>query len=149
MKKENLIKKQAEEFFDKLGIKVEISVEQGEKETYNLHVETEDTGLLIGHHGETLTSLQHILNLMIAQKNGEWLKVIVHVGDYREKRNSYLENMANQVAERVVQTNKEEMLPSMSSFERRIIHLALSNHPHVTTESTGEAGERRIVVKPK
>ena len=57
---------------------------------YNVRLETPDTGLLIGYHGDTLQSLQLILNLMIAQKAGEYLKVIVHVGDYREKSRNHL-----------------------------------------------------------
>lgn len=146
---EETIQKTTEELLAKLEIKANVVVDQDEQKAYHVRIETPESGLLIGYHGQTLESLQLILNLILAKKLKEWQRVVVHVGDYREKRTSYLENLAVQVAERVTQTGKEEILPEMSSFERRLVHLALSGHPEVTTESTGDTSQRRIAIKPK
>ena len=149
MKSLEIIKTTSEELLTKLEIEANIIVDQDEQKAFHVRIETPESGLLIGFHGETLESLQLILNLILAKKLQKWQRVVVHVGDYREKRKSYLENLASQVAERVIQTGKEEILPEMSSFERRIIHLALTDHPQVTTQSTGDAHSRRVVIKPK
>jgi len=148
MDKLKLIKKETEKLLEILEVAATVVCDFDEH-TYNVRLETSESGLLIGYHGETLQSLQLILNLILVKKSGEYLKVIIHVGDYREKRNAYLESLANQAAERVAQTGQEETLPPMSSFERRVVHLALSNNPSVKTESTGEKNERRIVIKLK
>lgn len=146
---EETIKQTTDELLEKLEIEANVAVDQDEQKAYHVRIETPESGLLIGYHGQTLESLQLILNLILAKKLESWQRVVVHVGDYREKRSSYLESLAAQVAERVAQTGEEEILPEMSSFERRLVHLALSDHPEVATESTGESRDRRIVVKPK
>lgn len=148
MDKLKLIKKETEKLLATLEVEAKVEVDE-EDRNLNVRLETPDTGLLIGYHGETLQALQLILNLVLAKKAGEYLKIIVHVGDYREKRNSYLESLAHEIAERVSSSGQEEIMPPMSSFERRLIHLSLADHPSVKTESTGENRERRIVVKPK
>ena len=140
---------QAEELLKLLGVTATVASEEKQGESLYLTLETETPGLLIGHHGETLAAFQLILNMMLAKKLGEWQKVVVTVGDYRAKRKEQITHMAEDAASRVVATGQDVALPPMSSFERRIIHLALAGHEQVITESDGDASSRHIVVKPK
>lgn len=143
------IKNLATEFLKKLAISADISVEEDSQETYHLRIETEESGLLIGYHGETLNSLQLLLGTILYNKLGEWLHIVVHVGDYREKREESIKALALRVAQEVTQTKQPVPLPYLSAFERRIVHLTLADHPEVISESEGEGRERRVIVKPK
>lgn len=151
-----IIKELAENLLKNLGIEAGITVvgEQGrtikeEGETISVNLETGEPGLLIGFHGETLASFQLILSLMVFRKLGEWLRIIVDVAGYRQQRQSILERMALSAAQKAVFSKEPCSLPPMRAFERRIIHLALANHPEVKTESEGEGRERRVVVRPQ
>ena len=138
-----------EEFLGKLGITGNVSIDVDETEAFRVHIETEETGLLIGFHGQTLESFQIILGLIVAKKLGSWQKVFVNIGDYREKREEALMYMAQRAAERALALNKPIELTRLSASERRVIHLTLSGDERVTTESVGEGLNRRLVVKPK
>lgn len=108
----------------------------------------EDSGMLIGFHGETLAALQLILGQMAYKKFGEWKKIFVNIGDYRQKRQEALKNMAQNSAKRVKLTNQPLTLPYLRSNERRIIHMTLSEDPEVETTSEGEGRERRLIINP-
>ncbi len=148
MNNTDLIQKTSEEFLKQLGVSAEIKTEEKDG-AFEVQVETADTGILIGYHGETLASLQLILALMIYKKTGGWLRIMVNVGDWRQRREETLRQMALSTAERVVTTGEAVTLPDLSSFERRIVHLALTDHAKVVTESEGEGEERKLTIKPK
>ncbi len=121
------------------------------EETITLHVEGADEeamGLLIGRRGETLRSLQFLLNLLVSRRVQKWPQVVVDVGNYRQRRQESLEGLARRMAERVRQTGRPIMLEPMAAYERRIVHLALREDPGVYTESTGEGENRKIVIYP-
>lgn len=141
---EDLIK----ELFDQLGIKESFEVSESE-DSIDVVVASEDPGLLIGHHGDTLDSLQLIISLMLAKKLGEYKRVTLEVGDYKKNRSDYLENLAAQTKERALSERHEIYLPNLKSWERRIVHLHLQDDPEVISESVGEGKERTLVVKPK
>jgi spoIIIJ-associated protein len=108
-----------------------------------------DQSNLIGRRGETLDSLQFLLNLILGRKVDLWARVVVDVEGYRLRRKLALMNLARRTAEQV-QTRKQAIpLEAMPAYERRIIHMTLSEHPDVTTESSGAEPERRVVVLPK
>jgi spoIIIJ-associated protein len=108
-----------------------------------------DQSNLIGRRGETLDSLQFLLNLILGRKVDLWARVVVDVEGYRLRRKLALMNLARRTADQV-QTRKQAIpLEAMPAYERRIIHMTLSEHPDVTTESTGAEPERRVVVLPK
>lgn len=115
----------------------------------NIQLQTDNPGILIGYHGDTLASLQIMLSMMVYRKLGTWVKILVDVGDYRERRKETLDKMALSAAQKVKFSGQDYAFPPMSSGDRRIIHLALSENPDVTTESQGEGFERRVVVKSK
>ncbi len=108
----------------------------------------EDSGLLIGRRGQTLQALQFLVN-MIVRKEFDDVRVVLDVENYRQRRESSLRDMATKVAARVAQTNRSITLEPMPPADRRIIHTSLSDHPGVTTESTGEGEGRKVMVMPK
>lgn len=109
----------------------------------------DETGIYIGHHGEGLTSLQLILSLVVSQRTGEWHRVSVNINDYQERREDSLKHLAETAVEKAIALNQEVVLGNLSSYERRIIHLHLENHPEVTTESRGEEPLRQLMIIPK
>ena len=108
----------------------------------------EDSGLLIGRRGQTLQALQFIVNLIVRQRFGEDIRVVLDVERYRQRREASLRDMAAKVAARVVQTGRSITLEPMSAADRRIIHLSLANHQGVTTESVGFGEERKVTIIP-
>ena len=108
-----------------------------------------DQSILIGRRGETVDALQFLLNIILGRKVDLWARVIVDVEGYRLRRKLALINLARRTAEQVQQRKQAIPLEAMSAHERRIIHMTLSEHPEVVTESTGAEPERRIVVMPR
>ena len=112
-------------------------------------LETEESGIVIGYHGEALEALQLIFSLMVSKKIGHFVRVNLEVGDYKKNRSEYLERLAMQTKERVLAENKEHILPSLKSWERRVVHMILQNDEEVVSESMGEGKDRVLVVKPR
>lgn len=110
-----------------------------------------DLSILIGRRSETLNALQYIASLILCDKFGEWVPLMIDVQGYRVRRERQLRQLARRLADQVVQTGSKQILEPMAANERRIIHLELRYHPFVTTESVGEEPNRRatIVLKPK
>lgn len=121
------------------------------EETITLHIEGADEqamGLLIGRRGETLHSLQFLLNLMVSRRMQKWPQMIVDVGNYRQRRRDSLEGLARRMAERVQQSGRPITLEPMAAYERRIVHLALREDATVYTQSTGEGEGRKVIIYP-
>lgn len=121
------------------------------EETITLHIEGADEdamGLLIGRRGETLRSLQFMLNLLVSRKVQRWPQIVVDVGNYRQRRQESLEGLARRMAERVRQSGHPLTLEPMGAYERRIVHLTLRSDPTVTTQSAGEGENRKVVIHP-
>lgn len=107
----------------------------------------DETGLLIGKKGDTLLSIQTIIGVLFKQKVGEWKKIVVNVGDYREKEEEYLKNLATTTAERAKETGNPQNLYNLKAWQRRVVHLALSEDKTISTESEGEGEDRYLVIK--
>jgi len=143
------IKEIAEQLLEQLGIIAAVSVDTDESGAFRVHIETEETGLLIGFHGRTLESFQMILGMIVGKKLEKWERVYVNVGDYREKREEALMYMAQRAAERALATGRPVELTRLSASERRVIHLTLSGDERVQTESEGEGMDRKLIISPK
>lgn len=115
----------------------------------NISLPEEETGIYIGHHGEGLTSLQLILSLVISQRTGGWHRISLNINDYQERREDSLKHLAETAVEKALSLKQEVVLGNLSSYERRIIHLHLENHPEITTESRGEEPLRQLMIIPK
>lgn len=114
-----------------------------------LDITGRDLGILIGRRGETLSSLQFIVNLLLSRKLEQRASVLVDVEGYRLRRQRTLRGLAQRVAERVVSSRQSVTLEAMPPAERRIVHLTLADHPSVRTFSTGTGDDRKVVVAPK
>lgn len=149
MEHKDTVKQITEDLLSRIGIVGDVTVDIDETESFRVHIETEETGLLIGFHGRTLESLQIILGIIVSKELDTWVKVYVNVGDYREKREEALMLMAQHAAERALAAGREIELANLSASERRVIHLTLSGDDRVETESVGEGNRRTLLVKPK
>jgi spoIIIJ-associated protein len=123
--------------------------EEGEEPALILDVTGNDLGILIGRRGETLRALQYMTRLMLSRKLERWEPVIVDVESYRVRRRRSLRQLANRMADRVAFSQQRVVLEAMPPNERRIIHIALRDHPQVTTKSIGEGDNRKVTILPK
>jgi spoIIIJ-associated protein len=112
-------------------------------------LDEETVGLMIGRRGETLRSLQFLLNTIVNRTAGRWPQLVIDVGNYRQRRQESLEALARRMAEQVRSSRRPLPLEPMQSYDRRIIHMALREDTTVYTESTGEGENRRIVIFPR
>lgn len=147
-KNQKVVEETAKDLFSKIGINEDIEVIEGE-EAIEVILSSEDPGLIIGRHGDTLDSLQLILSLMVAKKTGEYKRLTLEVGDYKKNRIDYLKSLAEQTKERALTEGREIFLPNLKSWERRIVHVYLQDDKEVISESVGEGRERTLVVKPR
>ncbi len=130
-----------------MGVEATVEITMG-SETSKLNVKGEDLGVLIGRRGEKLASLQHLVNLIVAKREGQWHRIAVDVENYRGRREEQLRDVAERAAKRVAQSGKIIQLEPMPAVERRIVHMALVENPRVRTQSVGVEPNRRIVVLP-
>ena len=141
----------------RMGLDVQVEVvpqseaekDEEEESSMVLNILGDDLGTLIGRQSETLQALQFITRLMVNQQTHSRTDVMVDVNGYKAKRAESLRKLALRTADQVVQTGRTMDLEPMQPAERRIIHLALRNHPSVTTESVGEGSKRKVTVIPK
>lgn len=151
--KKNLqvVEKLAKELLSLMGTKAKVKVsEDKQNQTAKVDLDAgEETGLLIGNRGETISAIQVVLGIIIRQEVGEWMRIVVDVGDWREKQEEQLKELAEQAAERVKQTGEPQALYNLNPNQRRIIHLGLSDDSDVETESVGEGVDRYLVVDLK
>jgi spoIIIJ-associated protein len=120
-----------------------------DKEIFYVDIDGKDAGYLIGYRGDVLNSLQNILNNVVAKNSKERLKVILNIGNYRNKREKDLEILAEKIAATVIKTRKSITLEPMSAYERKIIHTKLQENENVKTYSIGEEPHRKVVIELK
>lgn len=108
-----------------------------------------NVGVLIGKRGHTLNSLQYLTNLVANRSTKQYVGITIDAENYRSKRKDTLESLAYRLAKQVASTKKNVVLEPMPSFERKIIHQALANHPNVITSSEGKDPHRHVVISPK
>lgn len=150
-KTREIILETTEKLLGLLGIKdakAEI-LQQDQNDIWQVQIETEKTGILIGFHGETIAALQLMVGLIVYKKLGKWQPILLNVGDYREKRKVQLERIALNAAQRVKFSGQPVALPFLNAAERKVIHLFLKEDEEVVTESEGMGRERRLVIRPK
>ncbi len=128
-----------------------IAVTNHDPLTLNIRVEGDPDllGLLIGKRGETLMSLQLLVNLILNHHAKQRFHVLVDVEHYRQRRDESLKTLAARIARQVQQSRHAMALEPMTPYERRIIHMTLQDSPYVQTQSTGEGDQRRVVISLK
>jgi spoIIIJ-associated protein len=137
-----------------LKLEAQVSAHYGEAERdgrRNIHVDIrgKDLSVLIGRRSETLTAFQYVASLIVGKETEQFVQLIVDVEGYRDRREKQLIQMAKRVADQVAKSGRRQTLEPMPSSERRMIHIALRDHPDVKTESTGEEPYRKVMILPK
>lgn len=125
-----------------------ISIEDESNINITLNIPQESAGVFVGHHGESLASLRMIFSLILFQRFSVWPKIHLNVNDYQERREEALKEIADNAVEKALSLKKEIILPNLSSYERRIIHMYLSERTDIKTESRGTPPLRQMVVIP-
>ena len=127
--------------------------ENGEEDNQSplvtINLEGNDLGVLIGRRGEALTDLQYVFNLIMNKKTRTWGRVMIDVEGYRTRRKANLVNLAHRMADQVMATRQPITLEPMPAHERRLVHIALLDHPYIRSESFGEGEERKVTIFPK
>lgn len=142
------VEKHIKEFFDFLEVTGDFQITESD-EQIDVVLETEDSGMIIGYHGETLESIQLLLSLVLAKKLGEFKRVSLEVGDYKKNREEWLKRLAQDAKDRAIDEQTEVRLEDLKAWERRVIHLMLSDDKEVVSESVGEGRDRALIIKPK
>jgi spoIIIJ-associated protein len=137
-----------------LNLEAQVSANYGPTERdgrRNIHVDIRgnDLSVLIGRRSETLAAFQYIASLIVGKGEQQFVQLTVDVEGYRDRREKQLIQMAKRMADQVSKSGRRQTLEPMPSGERRIIHIALRDHPDVTTESTGEEPYRKVMILPK
>ena len=120
----------------------------GERASFTLEVKGDDLGILIGRRGQTLSSLQYLLYLMLGHRLKEHVPLGIDVEGYLDRREESLKGLAQRMAERVVTTGQIAVMEPMPPRERRIVHLALRDFKGVRTQSIGEGDYRKVTIVP-
>jgi spoIIIJ-associated protein len=137
-----------------LNLEAQVSAHYGEQDREgrrDIHVDIrgKDLSVLIGRHSETLNAFQYVASLVVGRELQDWVQLVIDVEGYRNRREKQLIQMAQRMADQVTKSGRRQSLEPMPSVERRIIHIALRDHPAVKTESTGEEPHRKVTIVPK
>ena len=145
-----IIKTTIEELIEKMGFvgKVAIS-DSNEDEGITCDITTDiDSNFLIGQHGINLQALQHLARLIVRKHVPEKIRFTLDINNYRQQKNQSVIEQARRVANEAIAQKRSIFMDPMTTYERRIVHLELSQNTDVITESIGEGESRKIVVKP-
>lgn len=142
------IKEFIQELLTKMGVKINSFIDNSKDNQINLTINSDKDALLIGKEGKNLKALELVVKQHIHNLINNYPYLILNVGNYNERHELYLQNLAKQIANEVKKTRQEVIMDNMNSYERRIVHNALANIKGVTTISEGEEPNRHIIVKP-
>ena len=137
----------AQKIIDLLGVAGVVSVESDDP--IFLNISTNDSALLIGKRGENLKSLQAIINTIYRHNNPEFGFVGIDIEGYKKERVEKVQALAQEMAQKAIDTGEDQHLKPMNSFERRSVHTLLSEDPNIVTDSEGEGLERHIVIRKR
>lgn len=120
-----------------------------EENIFNVDIEGDDLSYLIGYHGNTLNAFQHIVNSMVFNKHGENIRVNIDINNYKGKRADKIKEIAKKYIDKARFFDEEIHMPPMTAWERRHVHMLLSEYADIESESTGEGEDRHIILKRK
>ncbi|OGE10503.1 hypothetical protein A3A60_03095 [Candidatus Curtissbacteria bacterium RIFCSPLOWO2_01_FULL_42_26] len=146
---ETKVAENVKELIEHLGVSATAEISKVDN-TYFVDIISEDSSLLIGKHGANLEALQFVLAVRLkSQTKEEDFELFVDVDGWRKQKEERLQAMAKNLADKVAESGKDEILYNLKPSERRVIHSTLTEHPKVTTLSEGEGESRYLVIKPK
>ncbi|UFJ40448.1 protein jag [Brevibacillus humidisoli] len=136
------------EVLQKMNVNARIDVHQ-QTEVVLFDIVGDNLGMIIGRRGQTLDALQYLVNIVGNRQKEQHVRIVLDAENYRSRRKEALENLAERIARKVVQTRRNVRLEPMSAAERKVIHSFLQNRNDVVTFSEGAEPHRYIVVAPK
>lgn len=140
------------EIFEKMGAgEVHMDFIIGAERTVEIRLDGDSIGAIIGKRGETLDSLQYLVCLVanrLRRREGDYVRFTMNAGNYREKREETLKALAARMAKKALKTGRPVALEPMNPYERRIIHAVITDIEGVTSKSTGEEPNRKVIIKP-
>lgn len=131
---------------DRMGVKVDVYVDESKADNLSIHMIGDTLGILIGRRGETLDAIQHLTNYAVNRGSDKHMHISVDAESYRAKREESLVRLAEKMAAKAIKYKRSMALEPMNSYERHVIHTALQDYEGVTTSSTGTEPNRRVVV---
>lgn len=142
------IKEYIKELIQNIGLTTNLEVKKREN-TVTYTVYSDNNSILIGKNGRTLDAITTIVKQNINKEIGEYFNFTIDIGEYKQEKENRIERMAKRIAREVATSKIPAKLDPMNSYERRLIHTALSDNKRVITESEGEEPNRCVVIKPK
>lgn len=154
---EDLLQETLAELLKNLGIvfrRFKVTMEENYRAgapIYRIDIDTDEASTLIGYHGETIYALQHLLKTLVWKKTDSTIFIILDVDGYRKRQEESVVNLALKKVELLRKTGKSQMLPPMSPYFRRVVHLSFTKpeFDDITTESFGEGDDRAVTIKLK
>ena len=158
-KNQKLVKEALIELLQVMDITMEIEEERIEdmgdgRESYTINLQTDHPNLLIGQYGSNLQSLQHLTGMIVRKKrileniiDDDEIKFNIDVNDYKKQKRESLIKLADTIANQVLYNKNSVALRPMSSYERKVIHMEISNRENLETESVGDDLNRRVIIK--
>jgi spoIIIJ-associated protein len=142
-----IIKEEAENLIKKIIDEFKIDIKQKDK-IYQIKIKTDkEASTIIGRHGETIRSIQKLLEVILFKRFKAPINILVDVNDFREKQKEKLEKIAQEMAQKTMEEKRANFIRNLSSYERRLIHEYISNnYPLLTTYSIGEGKDRQLVI---
>ena len=137
-----------------MGLEAQVSAHYGDtdrddRRLIQVDVRGNDLSVLIGRRSETLNAFQYVASLIVGKETQQFVQLSVDVEGFRDRREKQLIQMAKRMADQVTKSGRRQTLEPMPSAERRVIHIALRDHPAVKTESTGDEPYRKVTIIPK
>lgn len=136
-------------FFNEAGYQIDLETSFNENILEINILNIEDSNMFIGKQGIILADLQLLLRKIIKRNLEKEIFLNLDIDNYKKNKINNLKSMANSIAEEVLLINKDKLMPPLSAYARRIIHMELADRENIQTESISISGERRLVIKPK
>jgi len=148
-KNDDFLNTTLQEILDFIGVKPSVTITPQDENIVSVDIQGNNLNFLIGFKGESLNALQSLLNLIAFKKSGKPAIISVDINNYKGKKTERIVEIAKSFIDKVRFFEKEVALPPMTSWERRHVHLLVSEYTDVESESVGEGVARRVVLKPK
>lgn len=129
-----------------MEIDCQVTVELSERGAYEVKLEGDDLGRIIGRRGDTLDAIQQLTGYAVNRGRGQRIRVHLDAEGYRARREEALANMARRTAEKAIRQQRSFTLEPMNAYERHVVHTALQDYPHISTYSVGAEPNRRTVI---
>lgn len=150
---EESLKETLEEILKLLNVEYKkVIIEEEEKDSYNINIESDNPSLLIGYHGDNIQALQHLLKVLVWKKtNNEHFNILLDIDNYRKRQEENVLKLADRKIDTIRKTGRPQKLPPMSPYFRRKVHLHCmqAGFEDIETISEGTGDQRYIILKLK